>query len=103
MNFECTLIVDADDKTVGYLTGGIQKAEDYRNIKFTCELTSMWVDEDYRSRGVGKKLIEEFEKWCKEKSILRLRVVASAQNKQGINFYKREGFEEYNLTLEKNL
>ncbi len=98
-----TLIVEVDDRTVGYLTGGIQEAEDFRNIKYICELGSMWVDEEYRSEGIGKKLVGEFEKWCKKKDVSRLRVVVSAQNEQGIRFYKKEGFEDYDLVLEKNI
>jgi len=101
--FSITFVVEVEGKVVGYITGGIQEVEDYRNIKYICDLGSMWVDEKYRSEGIGKEFVKEFEKWCKDKNISRLKVTASVQNKKGINFYKREGFEDYDVVLEKFL
>ena len=99
----CTLVAIAEGKVVGYLVGAIIEHEDYRNISKIAEAENMFVLEKYRSSGIGKKLFDELIKWCKPKGAKRIRAVASAQNTRAIEFYKREGFTDYNLTLEKEI
>lgn len=41
---------------------------------------------------------EEFTKYVK-----RLKVLVTAKNKQAIKFYKKKGFNDYNITLEMDL
>ena len=97
------LVAEEDKQPVGYLAGGIEEVGNFRNILNMCEVDNMWVDEKYRSQGVGKQMMNAIEKWAKEKGIKRMRVIASSQNEKGIQFYKREGFNEYDLILEKDL
>lgn len=64
----------------------------------------MFILEDYISRGIGKKLLQEFIKWSKwstSKKADRVKVVASAQNMKAIKFYQREGFTKTSFVLEK--
>lgn len=100
---DCALIATIDGKISGYLVGAISDAEGYRNIHKIAEAENMFVLEEYRSLGIGKQLFQEFIKWCKSKGVKKIRAVASVQNQKAIEFYKREGFKEYNLTLEKDI
>jgi ribosomal protein S18 acetylase RimI-like enzyme len=102
-NENLDLIAEDNNTPVGYIIGGIEKVGDFRNIPNLCEVDNMWVDEKYRSQGIGKKFMNELEVWAKSNGIRRMRVVASFKNEKGIIFYKREGFEEYDLILEKDL
>ncbi len=68
-----------------------------------CEIDNMWVDEEYRSRGIGKELMSDVEIWAKEKGTRKMRVITSCKNEKRIKFYKREGFSEYDLILEKDI
>lgn len=63
----------------------------------------MFVEEEYRSKGIGKSLREEFYNWAEDSgaSIIRSRV--SAKNQRKIDFDKKEGFEEYEIILEKKV
>ncbi len=97
------LVAEDGGKIIAYVAGGVGRAESYRNIKYICELGSIWVEDEYRSKGVGKRLVEEFEKWCREKKVFRLRVNASASNERAIEFYRKAGFENHELILEKAL
>lgn len=100
---DCALVAFADDRIVGYLVGAIIETENYRNISKLAEEENMFVLEKYRNLGIGKQLLQEFIKWCKSKKVERIRTVASAQNTKAIEFYKREGFIDYNLVLEKEI
>ena len=100
----CTLVALVDGNIVGYLVGGmVVEPESYRTIPQMAELENMYTLEEVRSRGIGTKLSQKFTDWSKEKGAKRLKVVASAQNQRAIDFYKRNGFEDYNLTLERDL
>ncbi len=55
----------------------------------------MFVLEEYLRLGVGAKLFEASLQWCRSNGINRMRVVASAQNKRAIDFYKKNGFDDY--------
>ena len=59
-------------------------------------IQGIFVDEKYRSKGIGKKLIT----FCKGKHD-RLSLNVYCKNKRAIQFYKREGFKIYKKMLEK--
>ncbi|MFA5029774.1 MAG: GNAT family N-acetyltransferase [Patescibacteria group bacterium] len=99
----CALVAVLENKVIGYLVGGIVEAEEYRTISKLAEAENMFVLEKFRSLGIGGKLFKEFIKWCRLKKAKRVRVVASAQNFRAIRFYRREGFKDYDLVLERNI
>jgi ribosomal protein S18 acetylase RimI-like enzyme len=59
----------------------------------------MLVTEQCRGLGIGKQLIDRFKAYCKQNNINNLKVEASAKNLNAISFYKRNGFEDFNVTL----
>lgn len=97
------LIAKENEVPIGYLVGGIEAVSEYRTIGRMCEIDNMWVDEAHRDKGIGKLLMEEAKQWAKDKGITRMRVIASFDNTKAIDFYKREGFEEYDLILEQDI
>jgi GNAT superfamily N-acetyltransferase len=99
-NSFCLVVVN-NDKIVGYFVGGINMVEEYRTINKIGEGETMFIEDEYRGKGIGTKFLRLFEKWCKDKKINRMRLVASSRNIQAINLYKKEGFEIYDITLEK--
>lgn len=92
-----------DDEIVGYLTGAIGAPPNWRNVKKFAELWNMFIIKQYRNHGIGTKLCKEFFKWCKNKKVTRVAVKSMALNKETIDFYMKNGFNEYELILEKTL
>lgn len=97
------LIAEDNNNPIGYLVGRIEEVGGFRNISNMCEVDNMWIDEEYRSQGIGKQLMNEVKKWSIKKGIKKMRVIASYKNKKGIKFYEREGFGAYDLILEKDI
>ena len=58
---------------------------------------SAWVEDvivrqDWRRRGVGRKLIEQVEAWCRGRGITRMQLLADSTNEEAMAFYaRREG------------
>lgn len=96
-------VVEVKDKIVGYLCGEISERKFYRKKAKYAELENMLVESNFRGRGIGAKLTENFICWCRKHNVSYIAVTASAYNKQGINFYRKLGFKDYNLTLEKKV
>ncbi len=99
----CVFVAIVDEKIVGYLCGGLTKAEDYRILPIVAELENTFVLEEFRSKGIGKKLYNKFIEWCKTKNVGKIRVEASAQNELAIKFYRNNNFKDYTLVLENDL
>ncbi len=99
----CAFVVENNGKIVGYLVGGISEVENYRNAPKSAELDNMLVLEECRGMGVGGMLYDVFVEWCKDREVKMLRVNASAGNREAIGFYRKSGFEDYSLTLERKL
>ena len=98
-----TLVAEVEGIIVGYLAGSIIAPEDYRTLTKMAEAENMFVEESFRGQGVGTKLSEQFEDWCRGKGAQRIRHVASAANSEAIKFYKAHGSKEVSVTLEKEL
>ena len=63
----------------------------------------MFVENEYRGYGIGHKLIDYFKEYCCERDVRNLKVVASFKNTNAINFYRKNGFEEFDLILTMNM
>ena len=95
---EIVFVAEVEEKIVGYLAGSICEPISYITESFA-ELDNMCIDDEYRRFGIGTLLINEFKKYSKEKNIQNIKVTASAKNSRAIQFYMKNGFEDYNLTL----
>ncbi len=93
------LVAEIDNEIVGYLAGAIMEVESWRPVKRT-ELENMFVKEEFRSSGIGAKLVNEFFNWSKTKGVQRSLVVAYATNEKAIKFYQKMGFDPESVSLE---
>ena len=99
---EYVIIALKDENVIGYLAGSINEKGSYELIQYG-EINNMLVDDKYRGLGVGKQLINQFKEYCKSKNITKLKVVASAKNKNAIDFYRKQGFTDFDVTLTMNI
>ena len=95
-NFVVVAIIN--NEIVGYLAGSINEKGSYEEIQYG-EVNNMFIKSECRGYGLGKMLINEFKKYCSSNSINNLVVTASAKNVNAIEFYKKNGFDDFNITL----
>lgn len=95
------LIAEEDTKPVGYLVAK-PKHFGYRLSKYV-EIENMGVSPDYRSKGIGVKLIDECAKVAKERGFAKVYVCAYSQNTNAVRFYEKCGFTKIDISLEKNI
>ena len=98
INNHYVIVAILNDEIVGYLAGTINEKGSYEEIQYG-EINNMLVKDECRGYGIGKKLINNFKDYCRENNIYNVKVETSAKNENAINFYKKNGFEEFNITL----
>ena len=102
INNHYVIVAIQDNNVVGYLAGSIEEKGSYELIQYG-EINNMLVSHSCRGMGIGKQLIDNFKEHCKKHDIHNIKVVASYKNKDAINFYHKNGFEDFNLTLTMNI
>lgn len=102
LNNEIVYIALYKDKIIGYLAGSINVQGSYVT-KSLAEVDNMFILEEYRKYGVGSRLINEFKKYCISNNIEELKVTASAKNINAIEFYKKNGLKEFEITLKQRI
>jgi len=53
----------------------------------------IFVKEEFRRRGFGRKLLEKAESYCREKRYSRILLMVSVSNETAIRLYSKMGFE----------
>lgn len=89
------LIAEADGKVVGMLSASWQRAIHVPGVYATIQ--DLWVDEAWRSRGVGAELVEAIASQARTRGVSRLEVGLPRETFAAIasteSFYRRNGFE----------
>ena len=89
------LIAEADGEIVGVLSASWQRAIHVPGVYATIQ--DLWVDEAWRSRGVGAELVEAVASQARTRGVSRLEVGLPRETFAAIasteSFYKRNGFE----------
>lgn len=98
INNEIVFVAVDNESIVGYLAGSICEQISYITETFA-ELDNMCIDDDYRRFGIGTLLINSFKDYCRERNIQNIKVTASAKNSRAIQFYIKNVFEDYDITL----
>lgn len=89
------LIAEADGEVVGLLSASWQRAIHVPGVYATIQ--DLWVDEAWRSRGVGAELVEAIASQARTRGVSRLEVGLPRETFAAIasteSFYRRNGFE----------
>jgi GNAT superfamily N-acetyltransferase len=89
------LIAEADGALVGVLSASWQRAIHVPGAYATVQ--DLWVDEAWRSRGVGAELVEAIASQARTRGVSRLEVGLPRESFAAIasteSFYRRNGFE----------
>lgn len=89
-------IVENENGPIGCGSGSIQKIHaDWSRYDKKGNIGMMYVEEKYRSQGIGKIILEKLLDWFKEKGIKDIRLQVYENNDIAVNAYKKAGFKKY--------
>ncbi len=89
------IVAESDKKIIGYLFGE-------RTAGDAVLLWLLVVHPDYRSNGIGKKLMVEFQKVCKKRKMYEIILYAPRFNKKTLHFYEKLGYNRGMEVVEFN-
>ncbi|MEK5101035.1 GNAT family N-acetyltransferase [Cytobacillus sp. FSL M8-0252] len=98
-----TLLASYDGKIVGMI--GMVKGYYYEMDGFYVRIVALVVDSNYRSKGIGKKLLENAESWARKIGAtgIGLNSGSRPERENAHRFYKNMGYVEKSIGFAKNL
>lgn len=96
------IVAVLDKKVIGMADGYILKEENAYNKKIA-HLDRLVVDKNYRGKGIGKELIEEFSARMKKKGCNYVKLNAFEENLPAVKCYLNNGFKEYSIYYMKEI
>ncbi len=95
------LVACEGEKVIGFLSMHLQRI--LHHEKLTCELQELNVLPDYRSRGVGRLLMEYAEKLAVNLGLEEVELTTRVFRTRAQEFYKRLGYTNTHLKFVKKL
>ncbi len=95
------LFAEADCKVIGFVTAS-HLEDRYRKSKYI-EIGYLGVIPEYHSKGIGKILMDECIRIAKNRGFQKVYLNSYFRNTKAIDFYKRNGFLEIDVSLEKKI
>lgn len=91
------LLAEVDGQVLGYALCSC-----YGNLEgIGGSLDELYVKEGTRGLGLGRKLMHASLDWMKSKGVARATLSAYAFNQSALEFYEKEGFRTYSLSMER--
>ncbi len=95
------LVALSRGKIVGFLVAMVTEPLPIFVEREYGSLNDMFVKEEHRGKGLGKRLMETAIEWFKEKKIRRIELRVGASNRDAIAFYESHGFKIRAHTMKK--
>lgn len=67
----------------------------------TGEIDSIFIEEDYRKLGIGRKLICNAIEWLNTHNVKTQKLLVAAGNEKVIDFYRQFGFSPLHIVLQR--
>lgn len=96
-------IAKDNENIIGYIfikiTNPKQNAEIYKEAL----IDALYVEKEYRNKGVATTLIQKAKEYSKEKDAKKIMISVIKDNENALNLYHKLGFEEFSFRLKQNL
>lgn len=93
------VVAAVDDKIVASGFAVVLKASAYLEHKKYVNLHFMFVDADYRGKGINALIIEELKKWAYEQELFEIRLTVYQDNSSAIKAYEKVGFKKHIIEM----
>jgi (aminoalkyl)phosphonate N-acetyltransferase len=84
------LVAKQDNEVVGFLSCHVQFL--LHHSARVAEIQEMFVAEKFRSKGIGKKLLDDLKMRMKKRGVAHIEAVSNRRRKEAHKFYEREKF-----------
>ena len=97
------LVAEEDGKLIGYIRGVVEDAPTFASVKRIGVVYDTFVAEEFRKKGIGKKLFAELLAWFREQGVKNVELNVDARNPAAIALWRKSGFKDYKLRMRLDL
>jgi ribosomal protein S18 acetylase RimI-like enzyme len=96
-SYSCLFVAESNREVIGFLSGELREGSPTFEPKLWAAVEDIYVSPDHRGLGVGHALLEEFQKWAKEKNVSGISLQVAAGNVRARKLYEELGFREVSV------
>ena len=93
------VVAELNGETIGFIDQWI--IHDFAHGAKLSYIQNLYITSKHRRKGIGSRLLEEIIRIAENKGVLEIHVVTEFENKPAINLYRKHGFVEESLQLER--
>lgn len=93
------LVVDHNNEIIGCGYAQIREAKEYEKHELFGYLGFMFVDEEFRGKGISNLLLNDLKKWVLSQGITEVRLQVYADNESAVRAYEKAGFKKLLTTM----
>lgn len=95
--FGCVWLITIKGKTIGYVILTFGFSIEYHGQE--AFIDEVFIEETYRGKGIGTKVVEFLEKQCRDLGINAIHLEVERENIPAQNFYRKIGFQDHDRYL----
>lgn len=96
-------IAKSNNIPVGFIYGHLKTPKGITTLKSVLEVSTLYIEEEYRNKGIGKALMKDFENWARknydEDCLIEIMYINDNENAK--RFYEKLGYLPVRTTLRK--
>lgn len=89
------LVAELNSEIIGYLMASIQDRTALFKVNKWAHIHDIFVEKNFRGRGIGRKLIKTTKRFFKKKGLKYLELEVHPKNTQAMRNYEKLGFREF--------
>lgn len=97
------LIAEDNGRVVGYSLNILKKNIPIFTIKKLGHFSDLYIEPEYRSKGMGREFMKIAIEWFKKKKIKFVSIAAHALNPNAIRIYRKFGFSDFHVEMRMKL
>ncbi|MBI5347616.1 MAG: GNAT family N-acetyltransferase [Candidatus Aenigmarchaeota archaeon] len=94
-----TLIAEVNGSTVGCISYGIVNSVRGKAGK----LETLFVKREFRSKGIGQKLLEHAENRLKQAGVKKIKSAVQILNENSLKIHEKNGYKKKSIMFEKDI
>ena len=92
-----------NDKSIGYIYLKITEPEKEAQLYKEVFIDAVYVEEEYRNKGIATSLINKAKEYSKEISAKNISINVLINNEKAYNLYKKLEFNDFSVRLKQDL
>ena len=90
-------------KIIGAIVGKFFTPLRISKYKKKGHISNLYINRNYRKKGIAKKLVKKTLEWLKENKVLHASLEIHGDNQPAINLYRKLGFSNFTVKMVKKI